>query len=125
VTSRYLPAGTNDQSTTVDVLKGLADFKDFERLVLACTDEPRLHRTEEQDRHHNRDSTTRASWASPALREGGAHSERKMDGGRNRIVARHERRGGLIGCSKWRRAREGKPRFRTYYRAGQPPMFAR
>ena len=55
----------------------------------------------------------------------GAHSERKMDGGRNRIVTRHERWGGLIGCSKWRRVREGNPRFRTYYRAGQPPRFAR
>jgi hypothetical protein len=52
---------------------------------------------EEQDRYHNRDSAMRASWASPALREGGAHSERKMDGGRSRIVARHERGGGLIG----------------------------
>ena len=40
----------------------------------------------------------------------GSHNERKMDGGRNLIVARHERGGGLIGCSKRRRAREGNPR---------------
>ena len=76
-----------------------------------------------------------ASWAKLAMREGGAaseaqfasraHNERKMDGGRNRIVARHERGGGLIGCSKWRRAWEGNSRFRSYYRAGQPPRFAR
>jgi hypothetical protein len=30
-----------------------------------------------------------------------AHSERTMDGGRNRIATRHDRWGGLIGCSKW------------------------
>ena len=48
-----------------------------------------------------------------------------MDGGRNRIVTRHERWGVLIGCSKWRRGPEGNPRFRAYYRAAQPARFAR
>jgi hypothetical protein len=33
------------------------------------------YKNEEQDTHHNRDSTMRASWASLALREGGAASE--------------------------------------------------
>jgi hypothetical protein len=32
-----------------------------------------------------------------------------MGGGWNRVVAGLERGGGLIGCSKWRRARAGNP----------------
>src|ERR1700733_10089219 len=55
----------------------------------------------------------------------GAHSERKIDGGRNGIVTRHDRWGGLIGCPKRRRVREANPRFRTYYRAAHPARFAR
>ena len=38
-----------------------------------------------------------------------ARTPGEMDGGRNRIVRRSERGGGLIGCSKGRRARDGNP----------------
>jgi tetratricopeptide (TPR) repeat protein len=39
VTSRYLPAGTNTQLATVRVLKGLADFKNYEFFKLLKRDE--------------------------------------------------------------------------------------
>ena len=39
VTSRYLPAGTNEHLATVHVLKGLADFKDYEFFKLLTRDE--------------------------------------------------------------------------------------
>ena len=39
VTSRYLPAGTNDHLATVDILSGLADFKDYEFFKLLKRDE--------------------------------------------------------------------------------------
>jgi hypothetical protein len=71
--------------------------------------------------HHNRASTVRTSPARRTLDEWAAASEAQsavwartpgeMDGGRNRIVRRSER-GGLIGCSKGRRARDGNP-FQT------------
>jgi tetratricopeptide (TPR) repeat protein len=39
VTSRYLPAGTNDRLQAVHVLRGLADFKDYEFFKLLRRDE--------------------------------------------------------------------------------------
>jgi hypothetical protein len=39
VTSRYLPAGTNDRLATVHILKGLADFKDYEFFKLLKRDD--------------------------------------------------------------------------------------
>ena len=81
----------------------------------------------EQDMHHNRGSTVRTSSARLTLEEWAAASEAQsavwagtpgeMDGGRDRIVRRRERGGGLIGCSKGRRARAGT-RFRPLYRQG-------
>jgi hypothetical protein len=67
--------------------------------------------------HRNRGSTVRTSSARLTFEEWAAASEaqsavwartpREMHGGRNRIVRRSERGGGLIGCSKGRRARDG------------------
>ena len=97
------------------------------------TSSARLNLEKEQDMHRNRGSTVRTSpprltrdeWAAASeadLPSGRACSA--LDGGRDRIVRRSERGGGLIGCSKGRRARDGNP-LQTALSRGQPPRFAR